>query len=462
MKLLTAPFLLIAASLLAAAGVQAAPARAACTLRPAGGVASQSPDALSASLDAAHPAALANWDVRWWQRHRVWITLAVDNRSDATAHVLPQMLLDARADGGASTLLLGQPLALEPHAQGSVRLAVYVPDDAKTLGVRLVGATLAGTVATTFSLECSDARFDIGERALAVAPLMDEALRTYFNGFVDPLNDPRASYDEARKLGSGAQDAGDVAWMLRGVMQAVRDTHGYVVLPGEALPVRRALVTRAPEFELGTDGTATVRLHALDARSDADALAWATALHDKLAELAARHPRAWIVDLRDHDADTPWPAFAALSALLDGPAIGGWLSRQGTQDWIADRGVSRVAGGAAIVDVQAAPEPPFRGPVAVLLGPGTRNAGEDLAVAFRGRAHTRFFGAATAGFPTEGVVLHRLSDGTTLAVLETRAVDRKGVVQRVPVEPDTALNDESVPLLQQVRDWLSEERDRPN
>ncbi len=121
-----------------------------------------------------------------------------------------------------------------------------------------------------------------------------------------------------------------------------------------------------------------------------------------------------------------------------------------------------MAGGAAIVDVQAAPEPPFRGPVAVLLGPGTRNAGEDLAVAFRGRAHTRFFGAATAGFPTEGVVLHRLSDGTTLAVLETRAVDRKGVVQRFPVEPDTALNDESVPLLQQVRDWLSEERDRPN
>ena len=448
--------------LLAASAAQAAPVRAACTLHPAGDVGSQSSDALSVSVDAAHPAALANWDVRWWQRHRVWITLVADNRSDATAHVLPQMLVDARADGGAGTVLTGLPLTLEPHAKATGRLSVYVPDDARTLGVRLLGATLAGRVADAFSLECSDARFDIGERSLAIAPLMDEALRTWFSGFVDPLDDPRASYDEARKLSSGAQDADDVAWTLRGVMQAVHDTHGYVVVPGETPPARRALVTRAPEFELGSDGTATVRLHALDAHVDADALAWASALHDGVAGLARHHPLAWIVDLREHDADTPWPAFAALSTLLDGPAIGGWVSRHETQDWIADRGVSRVAGGPAIVDLQAAPEPTFRGPIAVLIGPGTRNAGEDLAVAFRGRPHTRFFGTPTAGFPTEGVVVHRLSDGSQMGVLETRAADRKGAVQRVPIEPDMVLNDESVPLLQQAREWLAQERDRPN
>ena len=456
MKLLRAP-LLVVLSLLAIGAEAAAPVRAACTLHPAADWPSQAADALSVSLDAKHPAAFADWDVRWWQRHRVWITLVADNRSEAPAHLMPQMLFDAQVDGGASTVLLGLPLTLEPHAKVSARLSVYVPDDAKTLGVRLLSAPLAGPVAATFSFECSDARFDIGERSLAIAPLMDEALRTYFNGFVDPLNDPKASYDEARKLGSGAQDAGDVAWTLRGLMQAVHDTHGYVVVPGEAPRARHALATRAPDFELGADGTATVRLHALDAGDEAGALAWATSLHDRLAELATQHPRAWIVDLRDHDADSPWPAFAAFSALLDGPAIGGWVSRHETQDWIADRGVSRVAGGPAIVDVQAAPEPPFRGPVAVLIGPDTRNAGEDLAVAFRGRAHTRFFGTATAGFPTEGVVVHRLSDGSQVGVLETRAADRKGVVQRVAIEPELQLNDESVPLLQQVRSWLAQE-----
>jgi hypothetical protein len=458
MKPTCAPLLLAALSLLSAAAAHAAPVRAACTLHPASDVPSQSPDALSAALDADHPVALANWDVRWQQRHRVWITLVADNRGDAPAHVLPQMLLDVRADGGAGSVLVGPPLTIEPHAQATDRLSLYVPDDAKTLGVRLLGATLAGSVAASFSLECSDARFAIGERSVAIAPLMDEALRTYFNGFVDPLTDPHGSYDAARMLGSGAQDAGDVAWTLRGLMQAVHDTHGFIAVPGDAPPARRALVTRAPETEMLADGTAVVRLYALDASDDAGALQWATRLHDGVAALAARRPRAWILDLREHDAEAPWPAFAALSALLAGPAIGGWVSRHDTQDWIADRGVARVAGGPAMVDVQAAPEPPILAPLAVLIGRGTRNAGEDLGVALRGRPRTRFFGTATAGFPTEGVAVHRLSDGTTLGVLETRAVDRKGVAQRVPLEPDDVLKDDSVPPMQAARDWLSQER----
>ena len=458
MKLARVPFLVALSFLATIVAHAAGPARAPCTLHPAADVPSQSADARSASLDAAHPVAQVNWDVRWQQRHRVWITLLADNRADVPAHVLPQMLLDARVDGGASGVLLGPPLTIEPHARVTDRLSVYVPDDAKTLGVRLLGATLAGTVAASFSLECSDARFDIGERSAAIAPLMDEALRTYFNNFVDPLTDPHASYETARALSSGAQEAGDVAWTLRGVMQAVHDTHGFAALPGAASPARRMPVTRAPEVDIESDGTAVVRLHALDTSGEAEALQWATQLHDGVAALAAHHPRAWILDLRDHDAESPWPAFAALSALIEGPAIGGWVSRHETQDWIADRGVSRVAGGPALVDVQAAPEPPIGAPLAVLIGPGTRNAGEDLAVALHGRPRTRFFGTATAGFPTEGVVVHRLSDGSTLGVLETRAADRKGVVQRVPIEPDDVLRDDSVPLAQAVRAWLSQER----
>jgi C-terminal processing protease CtpA/Prc len=222
------------------------------------------------------------------------------------------------------------------------------------------------------------------------------------------------------------------------------------------------LVTRAPDFELRPDGTAVVRLHAVDTRSDFQALAWANTLHDGIAALASHHPRAWVVDLRDHDGDSPWPAFAALSTLLDGPAVGAFASRQGRQEWIADRGVSRIAGGPALVDLQSPPEPTFRGPVAVLIGPNTRNVGEDVTVALRGRAHTRFFGAPTAGFPILGVQVHTLSDGTTLGVLETRDVDRTGVVHRLPVEPDTVLPaDVSLAAMpQQVVDWIDEERVR--
>ena len=453
--------LLAAALALLGATCAGAATRAACTPHPAdGAVASQSADALSVSLDAAHPIAIANWDVRWWQRRRVWITLDAANPGDAAAHVLPQMVVDAQANGSAAMALFGLPMAVAPHAHATQRLAIYVPDAAKTLGVRTLVAAPMHPVAITFALECSDARFDLGQFAPAVAPLLDEAMKTYFNGFVDPLSDARGAFESMRLLSTGAQDGSDVAWALRGLMQAVHDNHGFVAGPGEAPPARRVLVTRAPEYELRPDATAIVRLHPLDTSADAPALAWANALHDGIAELASHHPRAWVVDLRDFDGDSPWPAFAALSTLLDGPAVGAFVSRQGEQAWIVERGSARVAGGPALVDLQAPPEPSFRGPVAVLIGPNTRDAGEDVTVALRGRAHTRIFGTPTAGFPNLGVVVHKLSDGTTLGVLETRAADRKGVVQRLAVDPDELLTaDVSLAALPRpVVDWFDAER----
>ena len=432
----------VAAALLLACSLPAvfAAARSPCTPRPASdGVPSQAADALSASLDAAHPIALANWDAGRWQRHRVWIALEASNRGDAPAHVLPQMVVDARADGGATTVLSGVAMAVAPHARATQQLAIYVADDAKTLGVRTLVAAPAQPVDVTFALECSDARFDVGQFAPSVAQPLDEAVKTWFNNFADPLSDPRAAVETVRVLSSGAQDAGDVVWTLRGLMQAVRDDHGFVVGPGEPVPARRTLATRATEFELRSDGIAIVRLHAVDTSSDAEALAWATALHEGVADLAAHRPHAWIVDLRDHDADSPWPSFAGLSALLDGPVVGAYVGRHDKQDWIVDRGVVRIAGEAALIDLQTPPEPPLRGPVAVLIGPNTRNAGEDVTVAFRGRPRTRFFGSPTAGFPILGVRVHRLTDGTTLGVLETRDADRTGAVHRLPVEPDTLL-----------------------
>jgi hypothetical protein len=447
-----------AAAGLIASTAWAGASRSACTPRPASDdVVSQAADALSVRLDAAQPIGLANWDVRWWQRRRVWITLTARNAGDGATEVLPQMVIDARPDGGAALAQFGLPLALAPHAQAAQRLAIYVPDDARTLGVRALVATPAQPVTVSFALECSDSRYDPGEFAPAIAPLLDEALKTYFDALADPLSDPAAAVETARRLSSGAQEAVDVAWTLRGLMQALHDVHGYFALPDEPLPARHAVATRAPELELLADGTAVLRLHPVDTRLAPSALAWAGSLHDGIAAMAARHPRGWIVDLRDHDADSPWPALAALSTLVGGPAVGAFVGRQGRQEWIVERGAARIAGGPALVDLQPPPEPDYPGPVAVLIGPGTRDAGEDVAVALRGRPNTRFFGLPTAGFPQQGVQAHWLSDGSTLGVLEVRAADRTGVVHREPLEPDTVLHDAAAaPLPQPVLDWLHE------
>jgi len=360
--------------------------------------------------------------------------------------------------------LTGLPLSVPARGRATQRLAIYVPDDAGTLGVRALLAAPAPPVSVTFALECSEARFDVGEFAPSIAAGLDEAVKTWFNHYADPLSDPAAALASVRVLASGAQDAGDVAWTLRGLMQTVHDDHGFVAGPGEPLPARHVPVTQAPQFEWRADGTAVVRLQALDTSSEAAALAWAAALHDGIAGLAARHPRAWIVDLRNHDADSPWPSLAGLSTLLDGPAVGAYVGRHDRQDWIVDRGAARIAGEPALVDLQSPPEPAFAGPVAVLIGPNTRDAGEDVTVAFRGRPRTRFFGAPTAGFPNSGVRAHRLADGTTLGILETRDADRTGAVQRLPIEPDTPLDGAAAlgATPRQVIEWLDGELAAPS
>ena len=432
------------ALLLAAPALRAAEpadaARAACTPRPASEPASQSPDALSASLDTTHPVALANWDARGWQRRRIWITLQADNRGDVATQVLPQMVIDARVDGGAAFVQLGRPIALAPHARARQRLAVYVPDDSRTLGVRTLVATPAQPVALAFAIECSTARYDVGEFAPAVGALLDEAVKTWFNGFVDPLSDPHAVFEAVRRLSSGAQDAEDVAWTLRGLMQSANDDHGFVVLPGEAVPEAPVPASRPAEFEWRDDGVAVVRLHPVPGAPAAATEAWASALHEGVAGLRRRRPIGWILDLRDMAGESPWAPLAGLSTLLQGPLVGAFVTRQGREDWIVGRGAAGLAGAPPRLDLQAPPAPDDPRPVAVLIGPGTRDAGEDVAVALLGRPRARLFGAPTAGFPAAGVRMHRLGDGSLLGVLERRDVDRQGRVQRLAVEPDTRLS----------------------
>ena len=421
---------------------------------------SQAVDGGGLRLSADRPAALANWDVRWWQRHRAWIALTARNDGDAPAQLLPQMLVDARADGGAALALRGLPITLAAHASTTQQLTLYIPDDAKTLGVRVRDAAPAAPVAVTFALECSESRFDSGEMAKPVAAGLEAALALYLADFADPIAAPREALLATQGLASGAQDAGDIAWALRGLMQAVGDDHGFVVAPGEPLPVHRTIATRAPSFEWRPDGTAVVRLHAAGLADAAQALAWAGTLHDGVAALAARHPRSWIVDLRDHDGDNPWAALAGLWSLLGGPAVGASVGLHDRVDWIVDRGVARLAGGPPLIDLQLGPEPAFDGPVAVLVGPRTRDAGEVVAVAFQGRARTRSFGTPTAGFPDTGVQVRTLADGTRMGVLETRAADRGGRVYRLPVTPDEALDPahQTDALPHEAIEWVLDER----
>jgi len=438
----TAGAALAALALLCAPVAQAADkdrTRSTCDLSPTGGdVASDARDGRTLALTESRRAGLANWEVRWWRRHRVWITLSATNRAAAPATLLPEIVVDLEAGGAVAAAQVGDLQLLAPGATATQRLAYWVPDDARTLGLRVLATGQDVDLGLSFGLECSQARFDKGEMAAPAAALLDRATRLYLAEFIDPLPSSHDSLELVRTLATGAQDSADVVWVVQRLMRAVGDESSYVLAPGEAPPpaAARELVTRAPGFELRSDGIAVLRLYPTGFHGDAEALAWAGALHDGIAALAARRPRGWIVDLRQHDGADAWASLAGLSPLLAGPEVGAFVTRGERQAWIVERGSARVAGAPAPIDLQAPPEPPFNGPIAVLIGPNTSNVGGQVAVSFEGRPQTRFFGLPTAATASGAVHVHTLPGGTILGILDTRSADRTGRIHRSTIDPD--------------------------
>ena len=121
------------------------------------------------------------------------------------------------------------------------------------------------------------------------AVLLDEALTLYLAELAVEPQDPRRVLDDVRVLAAGAQDGADVAWAMRGLMAALGDDRSTMTPAGAPAPVPARVETRPPEVERRPDGIAVLRLGAVDFRSDAERLAWAQALHDRIAALAATH-----------------------------------------------------------------------------------------------------------------------------------------------------------------------------
>ena len=439
-----------------AAAARAGDVRSACTLSPASDeLVSDAVDARTLVLDTHKPHALANWSVRWHQRQRLWITLAATNRGDTPATIQAEFATDLQPDGGRTTGLAAPPRTIAAHASVTERLAFYVPDDAKTAAVQLNAVSPGARVAATLAVECSDRRFDPGEMTRPAAALLDEALKLYSTDLAEPIANPHQALETVRVQASGAQDASDVAWAMRYLMISLHDFQSVIRPAGEPEAAAPAPApARAPAVDL-RDGIATLRLATVGETTEADLLGLAGRLHEMLAATSARHPLGWIVDLRGYGGGDMWAALAGLGPLLQGPSVGAFVEHDGRHEWIVERGAVRVAGGKAILDLQLPPEPPLRGPVAVLIGPETGAAGEAVAIAFEGRAQTRFFGAPTQGRDDTALVRHTLSDGTSLGTLGSRNSDRNGGVYRGPVEPDKASTpgDDSAPVRDAV-DWL--------
>ena len=145
----------------------------------------------------------------------------------------------------------------------------------------------------------------------------------------------------------------------------------------------------------------------------------------------------WIVDLRGNPGGNMWPMLAGIGPVLGEGQVGTFVGPDGKRErWYYAGGASRLDGhvetrvGGGAYQLHH-PHPP----VAVLIGSGTASSGEAIAVAFRGRKDTRFFGYPTRGVPTANDVF-RLPDGAGLLLTVAADADREGRTYWAPINPD--------------------------
>ena len=168
---------------------------------------------------------------------------------------------------------------------------------------------------------------------------------------------------------------------------------------------------------------------------------------DLFSAVADAGPRTcgYILDLRGNTGGNVWPMLTGLSALTgDGPA-GRSIDATGKVEDYADiregSAVILAEEGRGLTMMTAAgwrPTALTGAPVALLIDNGVYSSGEGVAVAFKGRANTRFFGERTGGLASANNG-YMLSDGTNFVITIAMMMDRQGNTHPHGVEPDQAV-----------------------
>ena len=295
----------------------------------------------------------------------------------------------------------------------------------------------------------------------------------------------RAAIDAAR----GAQKPEDTYDAIRAALAQLGDRHSFLQLtpalaraegqrrtpqgrPATAVsPTPSPYANRTVEGSVITERNRRIARIVVPSFSGSDGNAFASSLQNLIAQLAAQNPCGWVVDLRGNGGGNMWPMLAGAGPILGEGVVGGFINYSGRKtNWYYERGqVGSRRDGVADTVTLTLTQPPVvlsgRPPVAVLIDRGTGSSGEAIAVVFRGRPDTRFFGEQTYGV-ANSTFPFPLSDGAQLYMVVAVDVDRAGIEYDNGISPDQAVGAEAVsqeedPGLKIAAKWLLERQSCP-
>jgi carboxyl-terminal processing protease len=194
--------------------------------------------------------------------------------------------------------------------------------------------------------------------------------------------------------------------------------------------------------------------------------AFATKIQGVIGDLVSHDPCGWIVDLRGNGGGNVWGMRAGIGPILGEGSAGGREDADGVKTFsfyasgaAGEREEGKVNAYAAVtgppVVLTSAP------PVAVLIDRETGSSGEGIAIDFRGRPQTRFFGEATYGASTSTFPFV-LPDSAQLYLVTAVMIDRAGEQIEFGASPDEEILSEATisnndPVIRRASQWLGEQ-----
>ncbi|MDR7193584.1 S41 family peptidase [Luteimonas terrae] len=348
--------------------------------------------------------------------------------------------LDVTQGAGAATLWLrvegpdgrlafrstdGRPVTQDGDAQRRT-LRLHVPAAATILKLGITLQPAGAVRADAVTLKALPAPAD----TVSAYTLLESAIATIR---AHALNASRVDWTAQQRAltpslqAAPARDAHDA---IHALLQALRDRHSALLSAHDDAEYRADAIATQPVASRVVDGVGYLRLPGLRGADRAAGRAFSESVCQAIAVHASEASAGWIVDLRDNGGGRMWPMLAGLRPLLGDVEIGAFRDRTGqSSPWTPDK-----------IDACGAHLAGRR--VAVLIGPATASSGEAVAVAFKGRPDTRFFGQPTAGLSTANQRFP-LPGGSVLMLTTAVFVDRAGTVYPAGVIPDVRVDAEA-------------------
>lgn len=336
-----------------------------------------------------------------------------------------------------------------------------VADDAKAI---LFGAFLRGTGAMwvdDLSLSDADSEF-------AALPPPSRTARRYLDKAIgimekNSIRRDRVDWPALRSRGlllaRGGKSPADTYPAIRYAIRGLGDHHSAFNGAAAAEQWRGEGGSQPhPDLKILDGEVGYIAVPAYNGGDRAAISAYAGDVQGRIATIDPAARCGWIVDLRNNGGGNMWPMLSGLGPIL---GEGELLSLVGPNKrsvvvyrngQAADRNAVAEKSTAGKSDVYI----PERAPaVAVLTSPHTGSSGEAVTIAFRGRLHTRSFGAPTAGLST-GNENFPLDDGAIMFLTTTVMADRTGREYGQAVPPDVEVKGEAETLAAAMQ-WLREE-----